>query len=154
MTTNILIRSLTPEDIPSCEEILRGLPDWFGIEDSLVEYIDTLSELDGYVADLDGSLVGFVGLKRYGDYSIEIDVIGVRPEFHRSGIGHKLLEHVESHATTTSTKLLHMKTIAPTSSDPFYAGTRLFWEGSGFIPMDTPDLWDQHNPCLVMVKPL
>lgn len=133
---------------------MRCLPDWFGIEESIVEYINTLSTLDGYVADLDGSIVGFVGLKRYGDYSIEIDVIGVRPQFHRLSIGHKLLGHVESHSTIPSTKLLHMKTIAPTSPDPFYARTRLFWESSGFIPMDAPDLWDKHNPCLVMVKPL
>ena len=149
----IEIRKLQIGDGETCGEILRRLPQWFGIESAIQEYKANLRALDGYCAVKDSKLVGFVGLKRYGDSSIEVDVIGVDPEHRRSGIGRALLKHVEENATTGLTKLLHMKTLAPSDPDLNYVETRMFWEASGFIPMDAHDLWGDENPCQVMVKP-
>ena len=150
----ISVRKIQKKDIPKCSAILRRLPQWFGIEESILEYEQNLHALDGYVAETESSIVGFVGLKRYGEFSIEIDVIGVEPDLRRSGIGRKLLEHVEKHATTTWTKLLHMKTLAPSDPDENYTETRAFWEANGYIPMDAHELWGKENPCQVMVKPV
>jgi|TARA_B100000315_G_scaffold260869_1_gene326619 N-acetylglutamate synthase-like GNAT family acetyltransferase len=153
MIKGISVRKIQKEDIPRCGAILRRLPQWFGIEASILEYEQNLRALDGYVAERDKSIVGFVGLKRYGDFSIEIDVVGVVPDLRRSGIGRRLLEHIEEHATTASTRLLHMKTLAPSDPDKNYADTRAFWEACGYIPMDAHELWGNENPCQVMVKP-
>jgi len=136
MIEEINVRKIQVEDIPKCGAILRRLSQWFGIEAAILEYEQNLQALDGYVAERASSIVGFVGFKRYGDFSIEIDVIGVEPDLHWSGIGRKLLEHIEEHATTASTKLLHMKTLAPSHPHKNCAETRAFWEASGHIPMD------------------
>ena len=152
--TQITIRKIGADDIPACTSILRSLPQWFGIEQSILEYEQNLHELDGYVAEDDNSIVGFVGLKRYGTFSIEIDVIGVQPQLRGSGIGRALLVHVEANATTPSTRLLHMKTLSPSDPDKNYAETRAFWEANGYIPMDAHELWGRDNPCQVMVKPI
>ena len=133
---------------------MRALPDWFGIEEAILEYEQDLHSLDGYVALVDDAIAGFAGLKRYGAHAIEINIIAVSPQHHRRGIGAGLIAHIEANAVTAETKLLHMKTLAPTHPDPHYAKTRLFWERMGFIPMDAHDLWGEYNPCQVMVKPL
>ena len=85
---------------------------------------------------------------------MELDGLGGRPEQHRTAIGRRLIEHVEQHALTPETQLLHMKTLAPTHTDENYAKTRAFWQALGFIPMDSHLLWGEENPCLVMVKPI
>jgi N-acetylglutamate synthase-like GNAT family acetyltransferase len=150
----IKIRKLISTDVPKCGAVLRSLPQWFGIEQAIQEYEQDLENLDGFVALLDESIVGFVGLKRYGKYAIEINVIGVLPDQRRRGIGKQLLNHVEENTTTPETKLLHMKTLAPSDPDPNYAETRAFWESRGYMPMDAHLLWGNENPCQVMVKPI
>ena len=146
-------RPIEKQDVAKCVAILGLLPRWFGIEDSIIEYGKNLETLDGFVAADEGEVVGFVGLKRYGDQSVEIDVIGVRPDLRGSGIGTRLIEAVESNSAS-AIRLLHMKTLAPSDPDPNYAETRAFWLARGFVPMDAHELWGPENPCLVMAKPV
>lgn len=148
----VTIRPIAEVDIPACVNILRALPDWFGIESAIVDYGQDLQTLDGLVAIENESIVGFSGHKRYGDASVEINVIGVHPDFRGQGIGTRLLEVLEA-SLSDEVRLLHMKTLAPSHSDPNYAQTRAFWQAKGFIPMDAHEMWGPENPCLVMVKP-
>ncbi|MEM7019111.1 MAG: GNAT family N-acetyltransferase [Pseudomonadota bacterium] len=148
----VQIRPLQTQDITECVDVLRALPQWFGIESAIIDYGKDLESLDGFVAIQD-NIVGFVGLKRYGEYSIEVNVIGVLPTLRGQGIGSRLLAVVDQQATTEKTRLLHMKTLAPSAPDPNYVETRAFWEANGFIPMDAHLLWGEENPCQVMVKP-
>ena len=49
--------------------------------------------------------------------------------------------------------VLHVKTLAPSHPDPFYARTRAFYRALGFEPVfETPLLWGPENPALVSVK--
>ena len=137
-----------------CRKVLESIPEWFGIEEANDRYISNLESLDGCVVEQDGNIVGFAGLTRYGEYSVEIDVIAVMRHLHRSGIGRMLIEYIELELLNETTKLLHMKTLAPSKDDPNYGETRKFWLGSGFIPMEENAMWGEFNPCLVMVKPL
>ena len=148
----ILVKPLAERDIARCVAILRALPQWFGIESAIVDYGRDLESLDGFSAFDDEELVGFVGLKRYGERSVEINVIGVRPSHRNRGIGTRLIAQVES-SLPDAVRLIHMKTLAPSHPDPHYAETRAFWEAKGFIPMDAHDLWGDEDPCQVMVKP-
>ena len=153
-TIETKIRSLLAPDIQKCGAILRSLPQWFGIEESILEYERDLTNLDGYAACSGDTIIGFVGLKRYGKHAIEINVIGISPALRNKGVGRKLLAHVEENALSPETRLLHMKTLAPSDPNPSYAETRAFWESNGYIPMDAHLLWGSDNPCQVMVKPL
>ena len=148
----VSVRPLQKSDSPACVGILRALPQWFGIESAIVDYGRDLESLDGFVALDDSQPVGFVGLKRYGARSVEINVIGVLPGHRNAGIGTRLLAEVES-SLPDAVRLLHMKTLAPSHPDENYKETRAFWEAKGFIPMDAHLLWGEDNPCQVMVKP-
>ena len=147
------IRKIEATDVEHCVAVLRALPQWFGIESAILDYGKDLENLDGWVA-LDGSkLIGFIGLKRYGDAAVEINVVGVLPDYRGKGIGTMLVGRVEAELGA-GVRLLHMKTLAPSHPDPNYAETRAFWQAKGFVPMDAHELWGEDNPCLVMVKPL
>ena len=146
------IRPIETEDIPQCIAVLHALPQWFGIESAIVDYGRDLENLDGFVAQDGDELIGFVGLKRYLNKSVEVNVMGVLPEHRNKGIGTLLLNQVEE-SLADNIRLLHMKTLAPSHPDSNYKETRAFWEAKGFIPMDAHELWGEENPCQVMVKP-
>ena len=79
-----------------CEPILRSLPAWFGIEEALLEYVRDMDRMPTFVA-LDGDLiVGFIALHRHFEYSAEMHVLGIRPEYHRKGIGRRLVTACEA----------------------------------------------------------
>ncbi len=136
-----------------CEHVLRALPDWFGLEKSIVEYIESVQTLPTWVATIHGVSAGFLAVKRHFPVSAEIYVMGVLPEYHRMGVGSRLLAAVEPVLRETGVSLLQVKTLAPTHPDLFYARTRAFYAAAGFQPLEIfPDLWDADNPCLLMVK--
>jgi hypothetical protein len=50
--------------------------------------------------------------------------------------------------------LVQVKTLGPSRPDANYARTRLFYEASGFQPLEElHGLWGA-NPCLIMIKVL
>lgn len=137
------------------ETLLRGLPDWFGIEQSLVEYARAADELPTFVARSGESLVGFVTLRRTSEAAMEVHVMAVRRDWHRRGVGRRLLEAAAAFARAGGCSLLHVKTLGPSEPDESYAATRRFYEATGFMPLEEiPGLWGPENPCLLLVKPL
>jgi GNAT superfamily N-acetyltransferase len=81
--------------------------------------------------------------------------MAVRPEFHRQGVGRALLSHLEIEAAARGGLWLHVKTLAPSHPDPFYARTRKFYEAMGFAPLfESETQWGPENPALVLVKRL
>jgi len=48
-----------------------------------------------------------------------------------------------------------VRTLSPRSDDEFYARTRAFYEAVGFVPLlDLPELWDEDNPAMILVRAL
>jgi len=136
-----------------CEPILRALPDWFGIETATQAYIAVIQSLPTFVAKSDTQAIGFLSLKQHFPRSAEIYVMGVRPEAHRLGIGKVLMRHAETYAQKQGIEYLQVKTLGPSHPDEGYAKTRAFYTAIGFHPLEElTQLWDEHNPCLIMVK--
>src|SRR5450631_1699159 len=50
---------------PQCEEILRSLPMWFGIEPALVMYADDSVRLPTFAAVESAKLIGFISLRQH-----------------------------------------------------------------------------------------
>ena len=136
-----------------CETILRALPEWFGIEEATAQYIRDVDALPTFVAFEDGRAVGFMSVKQHFPQSAELYVLGVLPEMHRQGVGQALLSAVEAYLCEQGVAYLQVKTLSASHPDKEYAKTRAFYEGVGFKPLEEfPTLWDEANPCLLMVK--
>ena len=81
----------------------------------------------------------------------EIYCMGVKKEFHRKGIGSLLVEALEASAIQKYS-YLQVKTVAQGHYKE-YDRTIAFYKNMGFKKMEVfPFLWDEWNPCLVMVK--
>ncbi len=139
------------------EGILRALPDWFGIESALVDYARAADELPTFVADRGEQTAGFLTLKPTSTHAVEVHVMAVLPGEHRRGVGRALVECAADYARAEGFSLLHVKTLAPTLSDPYppYETTRAFYAAVGFLPLEElPQVWGPENPCLLMVMVL
>lgn len=135
--------------------ILRSLPDWFGIEEAIVEYVNGVKDSDFYAAyDLDKPL-GFISIKANNQYTSEIYVMGILGEKHHQGIGRKLLEMAEVKLVKNGVKFLMVKTLGESHPDENYSNTRGFYNRVGFYPLqEIREIWGEENPCLIMVKNL
>lgn len=136
-----------------CERILRALPGWFGLEAAIQNYVAATPILPTFLAKVDDEIVGFLSLKQHNPYSAEIYVMGVLPAFHHGGIGRALVENAERYAKGQHIEYIQVKTLGPSDGDPNYAKTRAFYSAVGFRPLEEfTQIWDENNPCLVMIK--
>lgn len=139
-----------------CEAILRSLPDWFGIESAIVQYVRDVETLPTFLAlDDHDQAIGFISVTMHFPQAADLYVLGVRPEHHRAGVGRALLESAEAWLRREGVRFLQVKTLAPTAKSEHYGRTRRFYEAMGFTPLEIfPTLWDPRNPCLMMIKTL
>jgi ribosomal protein S18 acetylase RimI-like enzyme len=150
-----MIRPLRRDDADRCEAIIRGLPDWFGLEEGIAEARGHLETQDGFVAEVDGEVLGFLTFASEVAESVEITWMAVAAGAHRRGIGRALTGAVVARARSEGRTLLVVKTLAESHPSPEYAATRAFYRAMGFLPVAVlPDLWGPANPCLLMVRPL
>jgi N-acetylglutamate synthase-like GNAT family acetyltransferase len=136
-----------------CEQVLRSLPMWFGIEEALQMYAnDTLTQ-PTFAARKGGKIVGFVSLKEHFAQAWEIHCIAVHAASRNAGIGRALVTHVQAWLAAKNVTLLQVKTVAATSPSKAYAQTREFYSHLGFQPLEVfPLLWAPQNPCLQLIK--
>ncbi len=149
------IREITspPEKGSIAQTILRGLPDWFGIEESTVSYINEAADLFLLCAFEDGEPAGFLTVQENFPCTCEIHVMGVLPRFHRKGIGRELVMQSISRYREKGFIYMTVKTVAEPAGGAEYASTRSFYKAMGFLPLEVfPTLWDEHNPCLLLCK--
>lgn len=141
-----------PADV---ERLLRDLPEWFGIESSILQYVEEARTLPTAVALEDDRVVGACLVRDHTPVAAEIEVLAVERSMHRRGIGRRLLQHVESDLRQRGVVLLQVKTFGPSGDSEDYARTRAFYASSGFLPLEErTDIWGPDNPCLISVKPL
>lgn len=136
-----------------CEQTLRDLPEWFGIEEAIRDYIEDSAAMTFLVAERGGEALGFTALNDHGGCALEIHVMGVRRACHRQGIGRRLVDAAVDEARALGRRLLTVKTLSPRHPSPEYAATRAFYEAMGFLPVEEfPTLWGEGNPCLLLAK--
>lgn len=162
-----------PDDV---RRLLRGLPEWFGIDEAIDSYVEAARSLTTYVVregsdgiagtepgeDADGAsygdgkIIGVCLVERHSEYSSEIHLLAVEREHHRRGIGQALMRRAERDLELDGKEFLQVKTLGASHPSPEYAATRHFYEALGYralqeLPAD--ELWPG-NPCLIMVKAL
>lgn len=137
-------------------EVLESLPDWFGNKESLEEYVKGVCDLPFWAA-LDGekNCLGFFSVRIHYGHTGDIYVCGVRPECHRMGVGKALYGQAERFFLEKGCKYAMVETLSEKADYAPYEKTRLFYNSVGFEPLITlTEMWDENNPCLIMVKPL
>ncbi len=135
--------------------ILRALPEWFGIEESLQEYVVAAGTMPTFLAVDGDQAVGFLTINRHFPESAEIHCVGLLPSHHRRGIGRCMQDACEAWLMADGVRMLQVKTIDPNKKDEAYLKSFAFYRAMGFVPMEVfPDLWQSWNPCLMLVKPL
>ena len=134
--------------------VLDDLPEWFGIPEAKEEYIRESGNMPFFAAQEGDEVLGFMSLRETSPYTCEIYVTGVKKKHHRSGAGREMLNAFEAFARTSGYRFLQVKTVAA-GCYPEYDATRMFYERVGFVALEVfPTLWDECNPCLIMIKAL
>jgi GNAT superfamily N-acetyltransferase len=136
-----------------CDTILHALPDWFGVEASIADYIQKTRDMIFFTAYDGEAPVGFIALKRHNEYTAEVSVMGILKEYHLQGIGARLIAACEERCRKDGAVYLTVKTLDESRSSASYGKTRAFYRAMGFIPLEVfPLFWDADNPCLFMAK--
>ena len=139
----------------TCQQILRSLPEWFGIEKAIVDYAREVESLDTFIARDEAMIQGFLTIKIHNQHSGEIYLMGVRAAQHRRGIGRALVNRAQDWLLRQNVLFLQVKTLGPSRPNEAYASTRAFYGSMGFRPLEEiKGLWDQAHPCLIMIKHL
>ena len=137
------------------EPILRALPEWFGIEESTAQYIKDADTMPTMLAKDGNDVIGFITIHHHFPETAEIHCMGILPKYHRTGTGTLLVKAIEDYLKKEDVKFLQVKTVSEGNPDKAYVKSRAFYKGVGFTPLEVfPTLWDEWNPCLLLVKSL
>ena len=134
-------------------EVLKDLPEWFGIPESTQAYIEGATTLQVWAAYQESDLTGFVSLSYSSEDCAEIDCLGVKKAYQGRKIGSQLLATLESEARR-KVDYLQVKTVAE-GSNKDYDRTNVFYRSLGFKKLEIfPQLWGSQNPCQILIKKL
>lgn len=132
-------------------DILGALPDWFGIKEAREEYITDSMNQTFFAAIENECPVGFLCLKKTGEATIELAVMGILEDYHRRGIGRRLFVAAKEYAKKQGYVFIQVKTVQMGRYD-IYDNTNRFYLSLGFKEFEVlPTLWDEHNPCQIYV---
>ncbi len=134
-------------------KILRDLPEWFGIEESTLEYIENVRRYPFVVAYDKDTPVGFYSVREENSDVLDMYVLGVLKKYHNRGVGTKLQSFVEDYARRKEYRFLMVLTLAEKVQNEEYLLTRKFYLKQGFIDFyQNDDIFDKNNPCQIMIK--
>ena len=133
--------------------ILKMLPDWFGNENSIIDYINSVQNFPFWAAFENNKCIGFISIKIHYNNTGEIFVFGVDPNYHRKGIGTLLYKELEKYCIKNKCIYIIVKTLSETVKYEPYLQTIEFYRKMGFLELLTlTEMWDKENPCLIMIK--
>ncbi len=138
------------------QSVLEKLPEWFGNEQSRQQYIETVRPLPFFAAlTQSDECVGFFSVKIHYQRTGDIFACGVLPDYHHQGIGSALYKEAEAYFIENDCTYVMVKTLSEQMEYEPYERTRRFYRKQGFVELITlTEMWDEDNPCLIMIKPL
>ena len=148
-----MIKYIEDENIREkiCRNILKQLPEWFGQENGVSRYAK--ESRDSYLwADIENNKpVGFIVMKETSPYTVEINVMGILKEYHRTGIGTELFKSFYNFAKKNNYEFIQVKTVK-NGKYSSYDITNSFYKKVGFRELECIDnLWDEDNPCQIYI---
>ncbi|MGD9891027.1 MAG: GNAT family N-acetyltransferase [Dehalococcoidia bacterium] len=155
--TACAVRPLAPPDAPTCDAIIRSLPEFFGHEGGRADCVAAVRSQDGWVAEVDGRVIGFATWQPRTADAAEITWMAVHRDLRHTGAGTAIVERLVTDLAARGFRLAFAMTSAAhkqpvTGPDP-YDDTRRFWVRRGFLPLTELDIWDT-DIALILVRPL
>lgn len=133
--------------------ILNKLPEWFGNREALENYVNTVCDYPFWAAFGNDKCVGFFSAKIHYSRTGDIYVCGIDPACHGKGIGTSLYNETEKYFRQNGCDHVIVKTLSETAKDKNYLKTKKFYQKMGFSELITlTEMWDEENPCLIMLK--
>ena len=142
--------------------VLEALPEWFEVEESREGYIRDSAEMPFFAAFEDSEdkevspdkAIGFLALKETGAETVELAVMGVLKDHHRSGIGRRLFSAARDYAVQQGYSFMQVKTVR-TGMYADYDITNAFYKSVGFKELEVIEvIWGEENPCQIYVMNL
>lgn len=134
-------------------EIMNALPEWFSPPEDIVKKSVIHREFPFIAAFDDDKAIGFAAIKIHNKYTADVYTFGVKKEYHRMGVGHRLMVSCFDYCKENNFRFLTVKTLDESALYEPYNGTRAFYRKEGFYPLEVfTCIWDEENPCLFLVK--
>jgi len=136
-------------------KIMHALPTWFSPPEDIEKKAVIHRDYPFFAAYDNDTPIGFVALKLHNKYTADIFNLGVLEQYHRQGIGRRLIEAVEEYCNDKDHQFLTVKTLDSSADYEPYERTRAFYQRMGFLPLEVfTTFWNEENPCLFMAKHL
>jgi ribosomal protein S18 acetylase RimI-like enzyme len=133
--------------------ILRKLPEWFGNERGLLNYVNTVYEYPFWAAFDNNDCIGFFSGKIHYNRTGEIYVCGIDPNYHGKGIGTVLYKKLEEYFIKNNCEYIIVQTLCEIAEYEPYLRTKNFYIKLGFKELISfKEIWDEENPLLIMIK--
>jgi ribosomal protein S18 acetylase RimI-like enzyme len=142
------VRPATDDDVERCLDIVRGLPDWFTPDVPDTVRAD-ITRGEGWVVAEDGVIAGFAVVERRSGSAAEILWAAVDVARRGSGLGTMLIDVVLDALAADGVAVVEVKTLDRSAGYEPYVSTLAFWEGRGFVQIDSVDPlpgWQPGNP--------
>lgn len=110
------------QDPAAVAELLRALPEWFGIAAATQHYIESAGYLTSYLACRGSNVLGCVLIREHLPAAAEVYLMAVHPAEHRQGIGRALLSTVEGDLHGSGVHWLQVKRLARLSTASLMRG--------------------------------
>jgi GNAT superfamily N-acetyltransferase len=128
--------SLTSDEAEGlCRKITSDLPEYFGLPEANEHYALGVRSRINFAAKVAGQQVALLSMDFPYPSNSNIYWMGVMHEYHRSGIGKRLLHEAIRFADDKGIKTMTVETLAESESDENYLKTYRFYEACGFSPM-------------------
>ena len=126
-SVEVRIRNQATGSGPICRRVLEALPAWFGIPQSVEDYVAASDRFPTAIASIGENDVGILTWLVRTPFAAEVYVMGVLPELHHQGIGRQMLDHVENSLAKDGVEFLQVKTLSSNKTDEGYERTRAFY---------------------------
>lgn len=137
------------------QEVLKDLPEWFGIDEATVQYIEQVKKYPFFAVYKRDEIVGFYSLREENKDTLDMFVLGIKKKYHHQGIGTMLHNYVLEYARAQKYKYLMVLTLSKEHKDTNYKVTRAFYHKLGFVDLYQSDkIWGKESPTQVMVLKL
>ena len=122
-----------PQKAKICNDILWSLPEWFGIDQAIRDYTEAVKELLFVKATLYGKAVGFFAVKVNYRFNADLYVLGIYKEFHRNGIGARMVDFINTYCKSKSIPYMSVKTLSERHPTKIILRLAHFMKDAGFM---------------------